>query len=153
MNILSEITNFYQVFDWLGTSGQPTREQFQTIRNNGYQVVINLALTTSQNAIADEADLVKALGMDYCHIPVVWEEPKRTDLIRFFNVLEAFPGKKIFAHCVFNMRVSVFVYLYRVEKMGEREDVARKAMHKIWQPDDIWQRFISEQLNQPLPDL
>ena len=146
MPSLDKIINYHPVFDWLGTAGQPDREQLKDVRVAGYQAVINLALVTSQNAIADEADLVVKLGMAYYHLPVLWENPKQTDLDRFFDLLDGLKGKKIFVHCVLNMRVSVFVYLYRIIKMGETEESARGDLLEIWQPDGIWKEFIIERL-------
>ncbi len=71
-NKLENIYNFLQISDRLGTSGQPTEEQFSDIKNAGYQTVINLALTNSSNALSDEPEIVENNGMEYIHIPVIW---------------------------------------------------------------------------------
>ena len=49
-----DILNYYPISPLLATSGQPIPVQFQQIAEVGYQVVINLALTTSSNAIDHE---------------------------------------------------------------------------------------------------
>jgi protein tyrosine phosphatase (PTP) superfamily phosphohydrolase (DUF442 family) len=84
--------------------------------------------------------------MDYVHIPVVWENPTLEDLERFFTAMDALQGQKVFVHCILNMRVSCFVYLYRVIRQGVPEPRAREAMRKIWEPDVTWQAFIDEAL-------
>src|SRR5215510_14560038 len=61
--MLSEIYNFRAVGDRLGTAGQPTEQQFQAIRDAGYEVVLNIALPTSDNALPNEGSLVTGLGM------------------------------------------------------------------------------------------
>jgi hypothetical protein len=53
-------------------------------------------------------------------------------------------NEKIFIHCVLNMRVSIFVYLYRVHFLHEAHEVAYPDVLKIWEPDQIWQSFMKE---------
>ena len=54
---IEDIVNFLQVSDRLTTAGQPTVEQYPAIAAAGYEVVINLALTDSPNAVVDEGSL------------------------------------------------------------------------------------------------
>src|SRR5262249_28518419 len=65
---LSEICAFRAIDHRLGTGGQPTEEQFGVVRDSGYEAVINLALATSDNALANEGSVVAGLGMSYVHI-------------------------------------------------------------------------------------
>jgi len=89
-----EIYNFLQVSDAIATAGQPTAQQFADIKAAGYEVVVNLALPASTNAITNEQKIVEDLGMDYVHIPVIWEKPTLEDIERFFNVMQANTNKK-----------------------------------------------------------
>ena len=141
-----QILNYLPISDTLATAGQPVRQQFSEIKAAGYDLVINLAMPDSPNALPDEAELVAAHGMEYVHIPVVWERPTADDLERFFDVMAANESRKTFVHCALNMRVSVFVYLYRVLRQAVPPDVAREPMHKIWQPDPVWSRFLGDSL-------
>lgn len=143
---LSTIYNMLPIADDLGTSGQPTSAQLATIKEAGYEVVINLATGTTPRDLPNEAAVVAAQGMDYIHIPVVWEKPTATDLERFFEAMDATQGKKRFVHCIANMRVSAFVLLYRVLRQGLPLEEARASMARIWQPNPIWQQFIDAAL-------
>jgi len=145
--MIHEIINFLQINPNLGTAGQPRRDQFTEIKAAGYEVVINLALSTSTDALLNEQDLVTGLGMDYIHIPVVWEEPTARDLERFFEVMTQNQARKIFVHCALNMRVSAFIFLYRVLQLGVPVEIARQAMLQIWEPNPTWQTFIEDRLN------
>ncbi len=128
----------------------PTKNQFACIAKNGFQVVINLALENSPGAILQEETIVRQLGMQYIHIPVQWNQPDRADLTQFFQAMVENQEKKIFVHCVMNMRVSVFVYLFRVLHFKEKADLGYADILKIWQPNVIWQNFIQSNLdNQP----
>ncbi|MEB3290422.1 MAG: protein tyrosine phosphatase family protein, partial [Leptolyngbya sp.] len=118
MTALTTLRQFLPISDRLATAGQPTVAELATLAQAGYGVVINLALPTSDHALPDERSTVEALGMTYVAIPVVWENPTRKDLDQFFQAMEAHQGQKIFVHCALNMRVSVFVYLYRVLRLG-----------------------------------
>lgn len=144
---LAGILNFVRISDRLGTAGQPTAGQFEAIREAGYEVVINLALSTSTNALADEAQTVTALGMEYLHIPVIWESPTQADLDRFFEAIDRRQGRLVFVHCAMNMLVSAFVLLYRVIRQGLPLETAREAMLQIWEPDPTWAEFIAKALD------
>jgi len=144
---LAEIYNFLQISDEIATSGQPTVEQFATIKEAGYQLIVNLALSTSSNALTNEKEIVESQGMEYVHIPVVWENPTLEDITKFFNVMKANADKQIFVHCVANMRVSAFIYLYRRLYQGLNDEVAKQDLHKIWVPNQVWQNLIQKALN------
>lgn len=138
---LKNIYNFLQINNSLATSGQPTEKQFSEIKNAGYQIVINLALNDSSNALPNEAEIIKNLGMEYIHIPVIWEEPTLKNWENFVEVMDNNPDKKIFVHCAANMRVSAFIYLYRRQKRVNKEE-AKQDLNKIWTPNEVWQNFI-----------
>jgi protein tyrosine phosphatase (PTP) superfamily phosphohydrolase (DUF442 family) len=145
---LSDIYNFLAVSDDLGTAGQPTAEQLAAVKAAGYDVVINLALGTTPRDLPHEADLVTGQGMEYIHIPVIFDNPTDADLTRFFNAMDENQDKKRFVHCIANARVSAFVFLYRVLRQGMAPEEARAMMQKIWQPNAVWQQFIDATLAQ-----
>src|SRR3954469_1007800 len=143
---LSEIYNFRALGERLGTAGQPTEDQLRTVRDAGFEVVINLALPTSDNALANEGSIVTGLGMSYVHIPVDFKAPTSQDLRAFCRVMQAFEDRPVFVHCAANMRVSAFVFLYRVLHQHVPVPEAERDLHAIWQPDDVWSQFIQQQL-------
>lgn len=143
---MPDIYNFLSISDSIATAGQPTVAQFDSIKDAGYQVVVNLALPTSINAISDEQKLVEAQGMEYVHIPVIWEQPTLADIERFFAVMQANADKRVFVHCAMNMRVSAFIYLYRLLHEQVSEEEAKRDLHKIWIPNQTWQQFIQQVL-------
>jgi protein tyrosine phosphatase (PTP) superfamily phosphohydrolase (DUF442 family) len=134
--------NTYQVFDWLWSSGQLSEQDIASLPNLGIDVVVNLALPTSSNALPGEAELITRLGIAYIHIPVEWESPKPQQFQQFVGVLNTFSDRNVWVHCAKNMRVSAFIYLYRTLVLGEDENQASFPMRKIWTPNPVWQRFI-----------
>ena len=83
---LDEIYN-YALPQTLGSSGQTTVEQFAAIRASGFDVVVNLAMPDSENALAEEGKFVSENSMTYIHIPVPWDAPKVDHLAQFFGVM------------------------------------------------------------------
>lgn len=142
--MLDSITNFLVIKPWLATAGMPTKEQMELLHLHGFQNVINLALEDSPGALVNEKQIVKSLGLQYFHIPVVWEKPMKSDFDKFVSIMQSLANEKTFIHCVLNMRVSVFVYLYRVHFMQEAHEFAYPDVLKIWKPDPTWQLFIKE---------
>ncbi len=145
-NTLTEIYGFRAIDDRLGTAGQPTEAQFGLVRASGFEAVINLALPTSDNAIASEGSVVTSLGMSYVHIPVDFTAPTAQAFRAFCRVMDAFDDRPVFVHCAANMRVSAFVFLYRVLCQQVPASTAEHDLHAIWQPDEVWSQFIREQL-------
>ena len=143
---LADIYNFLPIDERWATAGQPTVEQFAAIKAAGYEVIINLGMPDSPRAVLNEMEVVAAQGIDYVAIPVVWEAPTGADLAAFFAAMNANQAKKRFVHCIANMRVSAFTFLYRVLVLGVPVDEARQRLHQIWEPNPIWQQFIDEQL-------
>ena len=145
---IATITNYLKLSNRLATAGQPTMAEFTAVQDAGYPVVVNLALPSSTNALPDEAAIVQNLGLEYIHIPVQWEQPTIADLQRFFAVLDR-DDRPVFVHCALNMRVSAFVYLYRRLRQGVSAEIAIADLHRIWEPNPVWQQFIDEALTNP----
>jgi protein tyrosine phosphatase (PTP) superfamily phosphohydrolase (DUF442 family) len=142
---LRAIYNVELPTDWLGTSGQPTASQFADIAEAGYQAVINLALPSSDNAIANEGSIVTGHGMAYFHIPVAFDNPTIADLRVFFGVMNALEGRKVWVHCVVNARVSAFVYQYLRIARGVDDEAAKTQLLAKWLPemDEVWRGFLA----------
>jgi protein tyrosine phosphatase (PTP) superfamily phosphohydrolase (DUF442 family) len=152
MQNLDNLLNFVQISETIATAGQPTEAQLTEIKNAGYQTVVNLALTTSTNALPNEQEIVESQGMHYVYIPVVWEKPTQDNLDRFFQVMQENANRKVLIHCAMNMRVSAFVYLYRRIQECLTDELARQDLHKVWTPNATWQRFIDETIEQYLDE-
>ncbi len=133
----------------LATSGQPDAGELALIAAAGYQTVINLALHEAAYALADEAGTLRALGLDYVHIPVSFEAPTRRDLMRFYAAMDASTGRRRWVHCAANKRVSVFVGLWLHQCRGVPTDAAFALQRDLWQPDAVWARFIDDMLAAP----
>lgn len=143
--MLSDITNFVQLTEAVGASGQPTPAQFPEIAANGYTGLINLALPTSDNAVADEGSLVTSLGMSYFHIPVRFDAPTLGDLRLFILAMRALEGRKVWVHCAVNARVSAFMYHYLKHDKNYDEQRASSPVLLAWEPrmDAVWRSFMA----------
>ena len=143
-NELKEIVNYIQATPRVATSGQPTEAQFSAIAESGYEVVINLAMPDSDNALEDEAAVTSALGMTYAPIPVPWDAPQRAHLAEFAETMRRHADKKVWVHCAMNYRVSAFMYHYLQHVEGRSAAEARNHIIEQWEPhlDDAWRAII-----------
>ncbi len=141
---IQDIYHFEAPTNWLGTSGQPNRDQFADIAAAGYRAVVNLAPPTSDRAIADEGSIVTGLGMSYHQIPVDFAVPTRSDLEAFFALMDAYRSSKVFVHCVVNARVSAFSYHYLRQRLGLDEAAASTNLLQRWRQDmdPVWTDFL-----------
>lgn len=147
MGDIREIKAYLKLSESLFTSGMPTADQFEDIAQAGCKFVINLALPTSDNALANEGEIVTRLGMAYCHIPVIFDSPQEADFLLFSRILSAAVGQKVWVHCAANMRVSAFMFLHRVIQEQTPPEQALQDLTRIWAPDSIWLDFINQQLS------
>ena len=143
---LSDIDHFLQINAQIATAGQPNAFQFGLIKAAHYDTVINLALSNSTNALADESAVVKSAWMEYLHIPVLWDRPALADFEFFCQIIKRRQNKRLFIHCAKNMRVSVFIYLWRRIYNHVSHPEAQATLEKIWIPNPIWQAFIQKVL-------
>ena len=126
----------------LTASGQPTAEALGLAARSGYSRVIFLAFTNHQNALQHEDVIVKALDMEFIHIPVEWEAPSLADFGAFASAMQAPTQQRTLLHCEVNFRASVFGFLYQVIYEGVPMDEAISLMHAIWIPNEVWEDFI-----------
>jgi len=140
--MLESIQGFLRIDANLTTAGQPTAEQLSALGSAGIGHVINLALPTSTDAVADEAVCITGQGINYLQLPVQWEAPELVQFQRFCQLLWVLREEPVLVHCARNKRVSVFVFLYRVLHEGVSVAEAAELMHRIWVPSPVWLEFI-----------
>ena len=126
----------------LTASGQPTAEALELAARSGYSRVIFLAFTNHQNALEHEDAIVKALDMEFIHIPVEWEDPSLADFDAFAAAMRVPTQQRTLLHCEVNFRASVFGFLYQVIYQGVPMGEAIALMHAIWIPNKVWEDFI-----------
>jgi protein tyrosine phosphatase (PTP) superfamily phosphohydrolase (DUF442 family) len=143
---LEGIYNYRKLSEGIATSGQPTEKELAAIAGAGYQVLINLGLLGTEYALPDEQRMAESLGLAYVHIPVQWEQPTRADLERFAQTMDSHRDKRIWVHCAANMRVSVFMALYRVLSLGWSLEEAMEDVRPLWMPNETWQGFMDDVL-------
>ena len=143
-----DIFNFAPINERISTGGQPTQEQFKAARDEGYEVVVNLAPSDEDNALEGEEDLLASLGFDYFYIPMVWTDPKPEEFTAFCAAMEMVGNKKVLVHCIANYRVSAVVSSYAIKNLGWSVEQADELVGKIWTSipeypmNDTWQYYI-----------
>ncbi len=139
---LAEIVNFRQYSATFASAGQPTRDQFQTIADNGFERVVYIAFTNNPNALPDADQVVKGLGMEYMQVPVDFQNPLPDEFYAFADAMERNKQKKTLLHCQVNARATAFSFLYRVIFEDVAISEAKADMNTVWQPNEVWRDFI-----------
>ncbi|MDD2292507.1 MAG: protein tyrosine phosphatase family protein [Aliarcobacter sp.] len=143
---MNKILNYIKINELISTSGQPKIEELELIANEGFEVVINLAMPTTSNALENEDKIVSSLNMSYIHIPVDFENPKLSDLKLFLNILQALGANKVWIHCAKNYRVSAFMYVYHKYILHTPFEQIDLSIFDMWQPSSVWQELMKVQL-------
>ena len=141
---LAEIRNYKEYSPGFASAGQPTEEQLHAVSDAGFEQVVYIAMSNSRSAVAGEDAIVKELGMDYVHIPVIWDAPTVADFYAFASIMQRDPDAKTLLHCAANYRASAFAFLYRVIYEGVPVVAAKADMNEIWAPNETWRDLIFE---------
>ena len=139
---LAEIVNFRQYSPTFASAGQPSREQFATIAEHGFERIVYIAFTNNQNALTDADQVIKGLGMEYMQVPVDFDNPLPADFYAFADSMQRNTDKKTLLHCQVNARATAFSFLYRVIYESVPIAEAKEDMNTVWQPNEVWRDFI-----------
>ena len=145
---LADIPAYLEYSPVFSSSGQPTAEQLESLKAEGFERVVYIAFTDQDNSLRAEDRLVKDLGMDYLQVPVDWNAPGKSDFYLFADAMQRESGKRTLLHCQVNYRASAFAFLYRVLYDDVPMAVAKRDMNKIWQPNETWRRLIFDILEE-----
>lgn len=145
-----DILNWRRVTPRLTTSGQPTEGQLALLKPLGVTQVINLGLHTHEKALPDEGGTLAALGIAYTHMPVDFSAPTDANFDRFCALMADLADEIVHVHCIYNARVSAFVYRQSVG--GPDRTRSAGIMDSIWRPGGVWAKFIGNDADATLPD-
>jgi len=137
-----KIINYIAYSESLASSGQPTQAELEVISRAGVEQVVYLAFADHETSLSEEDRVVRDLGMQFVHIPVVWSAPTLADYELFSAVMRQTQGVNTLVHCQVNWRASSFVFLYRVIVQGVPMNDAVLALNSVWTPSDVWREFI-----------
>jgi len=140
---LDDIKNFRVLDERLATAGQPTDDQLREVAAAGYEAVINLGLLDPRYCLPDEAGLARSLGLDYTHIPVLFDAPTIEDFRAFVVAMERLAGRRVLVHCAANFRVTSFVALWGELTQGWDRERADALARTFWEPNETWQGFLA----------
>jgi len=129
---LQDIYNYLEIGEIISTSSQPTEKQFTTIREVGFENVINLAPLNTKKSLKNESENLAKLGIYIIHLPVVFSNPTEENYNAFVGHMKTLTGENVWVHCAANMRVSAFIYRYCCNMLGEQSQNAKKDLAKIW---------------------
>ena len=143
---VDEILNYREYSATFASAGQPDAGQLAAAKEAGFERIVYIAFSTDRNALANEDKVVRDLGMDYLHIPVVWDAPTVVDFEIFAAAMQTDPEAKTLLHCQVNMRATAFAFLYRVIYEGVPLAAAKADMNSVWAPDATWRELIFDVL-------
>lgn len=135
---MNEILNYIKINELISTSGKPTAEQLETLKEEGFEVIVNISTDFFDN----ENKTVSKLGMTYIHIPVDFEEPKVSDLKLFLNIMQSLGANKVLVHCDKNYRVTSFMYVYHKYILKTPFEEIDLSMFDEWTPNEKYRELM-----------
>ncbi len=125
----------------LYTADQPAPEDFERLRGDGFEVVVNISTPTARNFVHDEPARVLGAGMTYVHAPVDCSRLTPDHYAMVSGVLRSFAGKKVLLHCAGNVKASAFAHLFRVRELGEPADELRAELREADWHEPKWYAY------------
>jgi|SRR5688500_4128480 uncharacterized protein (TIGR01244 family) len=125
-----DIRNFLQVTPDFCTGGQPRLEHFDALKAQGVRTVLNLR-TPGEHRADEERIAVEKAGLKYFNIPVVYREPKDSDVDEFLKITDDPANRPMFVHCTAAIRVGGFWLIRRVLRDGMSWDAALEESRKV----------------------
>ncbi len=130
----TDIRAFQRLNPRTTTSGRLRDEDLDTLAAMGVGHVVNLALDSHPEALADEAGKLAVRGIGYTHIPVPFDAPNDEYYAAFLAALNGASAAPVHVHCIMNYRVSAFFYRFHREIAGLDEAEARTLLVQQWDP-------------------
>lgn len=142
---IKRLKNYVPISEKLHTCGQITGESLDVLKEEGVEAIISVN-AEEFGAIENLKRQAGGMGIDFINVPVSWDEPTLASLEDFFNAMEKYKNAEVLVHCKLNWRASAFVYLYRIIRLKEPKKEAKKALRKIWNPENYpaWDAFFKE---------
>lgn len=130
--------NFYCYNDRLASGAQPTVDQLIDLKNEGYEVVVNISTYSARNALKNEAEIVEKLGMYYVHFPVDCSHLQPIQYKTFEGIMNGLAGHRVFVHCGGNIKSSNLLHMYHVLVEGKDEKESLQTLSTIQTPEAKW---------------
>jgi len=110
---------------WPGilTAGQPTKQDFEMLRDRGVRTVINLRVP-SESGTRDEPEWIKELGMAYISIPVAGAAGVNEETARALDRALETAERPVLVHCGSSNRVGAVFALRAFHLEGKSAEDA-----------------------------
>lgn len=139
-----EAPNVLVVAPDLVCSGQPKPASLQRLGELGFEAVLYLAPPSVSDAVPEEAQWLRAQGIAFVNVPMVWERPTLEQVDEVLHTLAKWRGRKrkVLVHCQVNFRGSSLVFLHRVLGRQEAAEAAWADLSRVWSPNHTWMELI-----------
>jgi protein tyrosine phosphatase (PTP) superfamily phosphohydrolase (DUF442 family) len=144
MQALKKISAFYSYSELLAAGGQPSAEQMELLKKEGFELIINISPVSAKNALHNEHQLTEKLQMDYIHFPVDCSNLREIHYHTFRSLMQSAEKRKTFVHCGGNIKTSNLIHMYNVMEKGVAETESLKILKKIQAPEEKWFTFFKQ---------
>lgn len=127
---VTSIRNFLRVNTDFCTGGQPRPEHFQALKAAGVKSVLNLR-TPGEHRADEEVAAVKAAGLAYFGVPVVYTAPTSESVDEFLRITDDPANRPVFIHCTAAIRVGAFWLIRRVVRDDWTWDAALEEARRV----------------------
>lgn len=120
------IANRIRINEQVTVGPQPSEEELKELKQEGFRTVINFREPGEEDQPltpdAEEAR-VRALGMEYLHVPVSQDAMETEQVDRFRDQFRR-AAKPVYAHCKTGKRAGAFVMMHAASEQGMSGDQA-----------------------------
>jgi len=145
--------NFLRVEKNVCTSGQPSVEDLQRLKEEGVRSLINLRRPEEDpTGQANERKVAEEIGLKYFSIPVDAANIRPEQVEEFRQILKDQDNAPFYIHCRSAGRVGAFWMIHRVLDDGWACDKAEQEAQQIGHPSPQLQAFAKSYIEEKKPD-
>lgn len=115
----------------LAIGGQPTRDDLEQLKQEGFRSVVNLRMPDEESKLNPEKEgqAAGSLGLHYQHIPVSSQKPSAEQVEQFRQAVERLP-KPVYVHCQGGGRAGAFSLMHLGREAGWNAEEAFRESEK-----------------------
>lgn len=129
----------YTINECVVLAGQPQPEDWQRLRQRGFDLVINMRSDPERAAV--QAKNAEAAGLRHLHLPLPTYELERPHIADFHNTLAQLNGDKVLIHCRSASRTALLWMLNRIVYEGWTQEEAEAELRAAGYDEDSMEVF------------
>lgn len=142
--ITPDIIGFCKISDRLAIGGQPTTNQFTSLKNYGISLVFQVVVKEAPYSVNHESFHLNKLNITHQSMDISLNNPTVNDVKYFIDIMDNALNENVFIHCAAGYCTSGLLAIYLMIREGMSLEYVTTKIIPNWHPTLAWQGLIEE---------